>query len=145
MSKPDTRKDKIKRISAYKSHAGLLKLWQKAQKDKAKSWPKGIAFEYLLLRAFDLDAAIIRESFRFHCNCRRDEHAGRQLHTLGLRSTSGTAKTGTGVVEIAISKQRVAGIQGMAAVAASRLENLKSATSRLRQHICAAKVPMVKA
>jgi hypothetical protein len=39
---------------------GLRKLWQAIKKDSTPEWPKGKAFEYLVMRMFELDRAKVR-------------------------------------------------------------------------------------
>ncbi|MGA0556888.1 hypothetical protein ACO2Q8_09580 [Larkinella sp. VNQ87] len=49
--------DKIQRTSKD----GLIKLWEKIiARTKVRGWAKGKAFEFLILRAFELEGAIIR-------------------------------------------------------------------------------------
>jgi hypothetical protein len=46
----------VERIRQYKTHAALLKLWQKLQQgDPLPEWPAGRALEYLFLRAFEIE------------------------------------------------------------------------------------------
>ena len=48
-----------KRISRYQ-RKDLLRLWQEIQKDQVGDWEAGKAFEYLILRAFQLEGADVR-------------------------------------------------------------------------------------
>jgi hypothetical protein len=41
-------------------HAGLLGLWNGIKSGNTPGWPPGIAFEYLVLRAFELEKAEVR-------------------------------------------------------------------------------------
>lgn len=51
---------KIKRIN---SRAGLLKLWSQIEAGNASGWESGKAFEYLILRAFEMEGAKIQYPF----------------------------------------------------------------------------------
>ena len=42
------------------NHANLLDLWEQIEQGDTPDWPPGKAFEYLVLRAFELDGAVIR-------------------------------------------------------------------------------------
>jgi len=55
---PTTEQYKIK-IQRNKRN-GLLKLWNKILIDNTPGWESGKAFEFLILRAFELEGAIIR-------------------------------------------------------------------------------------
>lgn len=52
-----------KLISSYK-HKDLLRLWQEIQTNQAENWESGKAFEYLILRAFQLEGADVRWPYR---------------------------------------------------------------------------------
>ena len=43
--------------------AGLRDLWVRLERGPVAGWPPGRAFEYLVLRAFELDGATVREPF----------------------------------------------------------------------------------
>lgn len=47
-------------IEKYKSHAALLTLWQGIESRNTPGWDAGKAFEYLVLRAFELEGADVR-------------------------------------------------------------------------------------
>ncbi|HEV7589801.1 MAG TPA: restriction endonuclease [Longimicrobium sp.] len=42
---------------------GLRDLWDRSARGTAAGWPPGKAFEYLILRAFELDGAVVRFPF----------------------------------------------------------------------------------
>lgn len=44
--------------------AGLRDLWVKIQADDTPDWPPSFTFEYLVVRAFDLDGAVVRWPYR---------------------------------------------------------------------------------
>lgn len=52
------------RIREYKSHKALLKLWRQITEKNTPSWDDGKAFEYLILRAFEIEGADICWPFR---------------------------------------------------------------------------------
>ena len=54
-----SEKKNIDKIQKFKSHNGLLKLWNRIKKKSTPKWHSGKAFEYLILRAFELEGAEI--------------------------------------------------------------------------------------
>lgn len=48
-----------RRIEEYKSHKALLKLWDQVVKRNTPEWEPGKAFEFLILRAFEIEKADI--------------------------------------------------------------------------------------
>ena len=52
-----------KRIARFQ-HRDLLRLWQAIQKGNTRGWEAGRAFEYLVLRAFELEGAEVRWPYR---------------------------------------------------------------------------------
>jgi len=52
-----------KRVLAL-DHAGILKMWESVQTDQGPAdWPQGIALEYVILRAFQLEGAKVTWPF----------------------------------------------------------------------------------
>lgn len=51
-------------IIAQYDHAGLLELWRAIEGGNTPGWEPGRAFEYLVLRAFDLEGARVRWPYR---------------------------------------------------------------------------------
>ena len=59
MAKADEYVRMIRRLR----HDGLEHLWRGIAAGKTPGWPDGIAFEYLVLRAFELERAEVRYPF----------------------------------------------------------------------------------
>ncbi len=57
MSSQDAFKEKIR---SFQSKSDLEKLWKQILRKKTPGWPSGRAFEYMILRAFELEGALIR-------------------------------------------------------------------------------------
>jgi hypothetical protein len=55
MPSSDEYRSRIQRLK----HAGLLKLWAHIKAGSTPDWPSGRAFEYLILRAFELEGALV--------------------------------------------------------------------------------------
>lgn len=45
------------------NHKGLLRLWTQIKNRRTPGWPDGKAFEYLILRAFEIEGAEVRYAF----------------------------------------------------------------------------------
>jgi hypothetical protein len=58
-----TETDYRTKIKAYE-HGDLLALWQHIQAGNTPDWDSGKAFEYLILRAFELEGAEVRYPYR---------------------------------------------------------------------------------
>jgi hypothetical protein len=57
-----TETDYQQRIAAY-GHTQLLTLWEEIQADDTPGWEPGKAFEYLVIRAFELEGATVTYPF----------------------------------------------------------------------------------
>jgi hypothetical protein len=57
-----TETDYQQRITAY-DHAQLLTLWEEIQADDTPGWEPGKAFEYLVIRSFELEGATVTYPF----------------------------------------------------------------------------------
>ena len=48
----------VRQIRKLRNHAALLRLWRQVERGEAPGgWPRGGAFEYLILRAFEIEQA----------------------------------------------------------------------------------------
>jgi Restriction endonuclease len=57
----------ISKIRAYETFEGLNGLWDEIKaKRELQGWPNGRAFEYLILRAFELEGAIVEWPYRVY-------------------------------------------------------------------------------
>lgn len=52
---PTEYKEKIRK---YSSKGELISLWEEIQKDQVKDWAGGMALEYLIIRAFELEEGV---------------------------------------------------------------------------------------
>lgn len=51
------RTEYISTVKQYESHVDLTSLWNNILNKDTPTWPTGIAFEYFILRAFELEGA----------------------------------------------------------------------------------------
>jgi hypothetical protein len=71
------------RIAAY-NHAQLLTLWEEIQADDTPGWEPGKAFEYLVIRAFELEGATVVYPFTVYLRGTIVEQIDGAVHTDGL-------------------------------------------------------------
>jgi hypothetical protein len=72
-----------KRISSYKRR-DLLRLWRQIQNEQAVDWEPGRAFEYLVLRAFQLEGAEVRWPYQVKLSDEIVEQVDGLVHCDGL-------------------------------------------------------------
>ncbi len=77
----DENKAKIQRIS---SRSGLLKLWSQIDSGNVPNWDSGKAFEYLILRAFELEGAKVQYPFSVVKNSQSIEQIDGVIYSDGL-------------------------------------------------------------
>jgi hypothetical protein len=51
------------KIQQYNSHEELTQLWEEILADQAKDWAGGMALQYLIVRAFELEGAEVKYAF----------------------------------------------------------------------------------
>ncbi len=54
-----TKTEYISTIKAYKTHSDLVNLWSGILEKETPGWQPGIAFEYFVLRAFEIEGAYV--------------------------------------------------------------------------------------
>jgi hypothetical protein len=55
---PSASEEFIAQIRKLRSHAAIMRLWRQVERgEPVPGWPPGIAFEYLILRAFEIERA----------------------------------------------------------------------------------------
>lgn len=80
MAKPEEREAQIKKLD----WAGLRTLWAGVQAGDTPGWDRGKAFEYLVLRAFELDNALVRYPFGVQLFEEKIEEIDGAVHLPGL-------------------------------------------------------------
>ncbi len=80
MATPEERKVQIKRLK----WPGLRKLWADIKAGNAAGWDPGEAFEYLVLRAFELDKAEVRYPYEVILFDEKVEEIDGAVHLPGL-------------------------------------------------------------
>jgi hypothetical protein len=80
MATPEEREVQIKRLK----WAGLRKHWAAIQSGNTPGWDPGEAFEYLVLRAFELDKAEVRYPYRVKLFDEQVEEIDGAVHVSGL-------------------------------------------------------------
>lgn len=63
---------------------GLLELWERIKTGDTPGWPPGRAFEYLVLRAFELEAAVVKWPFTVELDGQVIEQLDGAVHVGGL-------------------------------------------------------------
>ena len=75
-------KNKIRRLD----HRGLLRLWSNIKRGKAAAWASGKAFEYLVVRAFELEGAKVRYPFGVYIEGTQIEQIDGAVYVPGISS-----------------------------------------------------------
>jgi hypothetical protein len=102
MATPEERKAQIKRLK----WPGLRKLWAEIQAGNAAGWDPGEAFEYLVLRAFELDKAEVRYPYDVILFDEKVEEIDGAVHLPGLSCLVESKDLGVDVTIGPIAKLR---------------------------------------
>lgn len=74
--------------------ADLLRMWASIEAGDALDWPAGKAFEYLLVRAFELEGATVRWPYEVYMNGSQLEQIDGAIHHAGLSCLVETKEQG---------------------------------------------------
>jgi hypothetical protein len=102
MARPEEYETRIKRLD----WGGLGQLWQAVEKGDTPGWEAGKAFEYLVLRAFELDGAQVRYPYEVELHGERVEQIDGAVHAAGLRALVESKDLGENVAIGPIAKLR---------------------------------------
>ena len=63
---------------------GLLRLWRQIEAGHTPGWPAGTAFEYLVIRAFEIERAAVQYPYEIRITSQKIEQMDGAVYTNGL-------------------------------------------------------------